>query len=64
MEIESSEDTGSVELFESPRSVVRSAWANASLNALYPERSNPRQKRVMVASDTSQFSAKEVIERY
>ena len=64
MEIESSEDMGSAELFESPRSVVRSAWANASLNALYPERPNPRQKRVMVASDTSQFSAKEVIERY
>lgn len=64
MEIESSEDMGSAELFESPRSVVRSAWANASLKALYPERPNPRQKRVMVASDTSQFSAKEVIERY
>ena len=32
--IESSEDTGSAELPESPKSVVRSACANASLNAL------------------------------
>lgn len=32
--MESSEDIGSVELPESPRSVVRSDWASASLKAL------------------------------